>query len=708
LKHSNGHDMKTLFRNSTISFRFAMISMAFALPIMVLLWQMVAVINHDIDFARLETRGNAYQRPLAQLLDLIPRHLLATENRATGEPDGAEIRDAIDAAFERLAQADAEHGEALEFTSEGLAKRQREHARADNVAAEWQQLRTDLPDLEPDAIRARHEHLVADLRTMITHAGDLSNLILDPDLDSYYLMDATLLAIPQTQDRLGRILPRAAKHLVADELTADQRTWFAVQAAELRDADHDRILASLATALNEDANFYGPHPGLAETLLPARKDYATRSDEFIALLEKAAAGESVAPEELLLAGNATRAAALDLWQTAVEQLDGLLTTRIDQYAAARQSKIVMTLSVLLVSLILTAYLARSLTLPLRGLIRMLEDSAGKVTHAVAKLIESSQHLSSGASEQAASLEQTSASLEEMSSMTRRNADNAQSAKDHSTQTRSSAEAGSCDMTQLTAAMDEIQNSGDSISKIIKTIDEIAFQTNILALNAAVEAARAGEAGMGFAVVADEVRGLAQRSADAARETAEKIEDSIVKSRNGAEIGHKVAQSFDEIVHRARQVDELVAEIATACSEQSHGISQINTAVSQMDNVTQENAQGASENASSAEGLQYPVSLLEEAVTSLRTLVGAERGESLASVELSADTPPAAGPTVIRRSQHSFTQHAPSGAAHGHSGTNGSGANGSHSGGDELFIPLPDPQATDNGKPVRPQMDFTEF
>ncbi|HYG34817.1 MAG TPA: methyl-accepting chemotaxis protein, partial [Clostridia bacterium] len=203
---------------------------------------------------------------------------------------------------------------------------------------------------------------------------------------------------------------------------------------------------------------------------------------------------------------------------------------------------------------------------LSGIARTLEDGSEHVASASNQVSATSQSLAEGSSEQAASLEETSSSLEEMASMVRRNAENAQTAKDLATQTRSAADTGAQDMQAMSQAMDAIKASSDNIAKIIKTIDEIAFQTNILALNAAVEAARAGEAGMGFAVVADEVRNLAQRSAQAAKETAQKIEEAINKSEYGVQISTKVGQSLQEIVTKAHRVDELVAEIASASKE----------------------------------------------------------------------------------------------------------------------------------------------
>jgi len=258
---------------------------------------------------------------------------------------------------------------------------------------------------------------------------------------------------------------------------------------------------------------------------------------------------------------------------------------------------------------------------LRPLALSLNEGSAQVASAAGQVSSASQSLAEGASEQAASHEEASASLQELSSMTQRNAENAQKANDLARQARSAADKGATDMHAMSAAMDAIKVSSDDIAKIIKTIDEIAFQTNILALNAAVEAARAGEAGMGFAVVADEVRNLAQRSAHAAKETAAKIEGAITKTAQGVEINSKVAEALNDIVIKARQVDELVAEVTSASKEQTQGITQINAAVGQMDKVTQSNAANAEESAAAAEELNAQAETMKQSVAELIQLVG---------------------------------------------------------------------------------------
>jgi hypothetical protein len=276
--------------------------------------------------------------------------------------------------------------------------------------------------------------------------------------------------------------------------------------------------------------------------------------------------------------------------------------------------------------------------PLDAATARIDMGAVEVAAAALQVSKSSQSLSDGASTQAASLEESSASLEEMASMTKRSAEGARSASAAAARTRQSADAGALKMQDLRTAMGSIRTASEDIMKILKTIDEIAFQTNILALNAAVEAARAGEAGAGFAVVADEVRNLAQRSARAARETAEHIEASVAKSRHGAQITDEVVQQFADIQTQVRQLDVLVGDIARACAEQQEGIGQVNTGMVQMDQLTQSNAASAEETAAAAAELTSQSDTLRDTVGSLIILLRGNEGHPPVSTQESSRKP----------------------------------------------------------------------
>jgi len=266
---------------------------------------------------------------------------------------------------------------------------------------------------------------------------------------------------------------------------------------------------------------------------------------------------------------------------------------------------------------------------LRQIIREVQGAGNNISSGAVQVSGASQTLSQGATEQAASLEEISSSLNEMASQTIINAENANRANELSNQVKKSAEKGNLQMQEMVSAINAISESGQSISKIIKVIDEIAFQTNLLALNAAVEAARAGKHGKGFAVVAEEVRNLAARSAKAARETAELIEGAVSKTAGGKEIATQTAKGLEDIVSGIIQVTSLVEDIAAASSYQAEGISQINQSLGQIDQVTQQNTANAEESAAAAEELSAQAEELSSLLVQFKlgTLQGTQQADN---------------------------------------------------------------------------------
>jgi methyl-accepting chemotaxis protein len=307
-------------------------------------------------------------------------------------------------------------------------------------------------------------------------------------------------------------------------------------------------------------------------------------------------------------------------QLAAELMNAAVKDTSQQVTLGNWVTIIMLLFSMTAGVVIV-FVVRRISESLRKAISDLSEGAGQVASAAGQISSSSQSLAQGASEQAASLEETSSSSEEINSMARKNAENSQNAHSLVLQSQQRVDDTNHSLESMVTAMSDIKNSSDKVSKIIKVIDEIAFQTNILALNAAVEAARAGEAGMGFAVVADEVRNLAQRCAQAAKDTAALIEESITKSNDGQAKVEHVALAIRAITEESAKVKTLVDEVSVGSQEQTRGIEQIARALTQMEQVTQQSAANAEESAAAAEELTAQASTLMEVVHQLSAMVG---------------------------------------------------------------------------------------
>ncbi len=283
----------------------------------------------------------------------------------------------------------------------------------------------------------------------------------------------------------------------------------------------------------------------------------------------------------------------------------------------------------IVMILLYLSIRKRLTGPLTQVIAQLASNAGDVSHEAEGVADSSHSLSEGASSQSAALQETSAALEQITSMARKNLENAKTANDQAQVNAKQIDESTQAVNRMTGAMGEIQHSSEEIGKILKTIEDIAFQTNLLALNAAVEAARAGEAGKGFAVVADEVRNLAQRSAQAVKDTSTLITGTVDRVRNGVSITKEIEHHFEALAGTTGEITRMIAEIDVATGEQTQGLEQINQAVSQIDHINQENASHAEKNAQASVTLNDRSTNLMSQIDSLggvlRNIVGNKGG-----------------------------------------------------------------------------------
>lgn len=638
-----------------------------------LLALMINAKNEAIDFAEWEKKGDEYQRPLEALLQNLSIRKLVLQRALNGDQQSQNeipsINQKIDTYFSVLEELNLKIGSDLQFTDQGLSSRKREHVKLSNIKSEWKDIKDKLINLTPIESNDKHTHLITDIRTMITHAGDTSNLILDPDLDSYYLMDATLVTFPQMQDRIQEITTYAEPLVHRSTLTDSERVQLAIYAALLKQSDLDRLQGDFQTAINEDKNFYDISPSLQTNLPKISKEMSESLEDLISTIARLSASEKTNINPTQFVGIANRAldTSFRLWSSSVDELDTLLKMRIDSRVSNKYRATLVSLVCLLLFIVFSFWLSRRITDALNQTITHLGSEAFQVRAAANNINEVSKNLSSSTTEQAAALQETAASIEEMNAMIQKSSQSTNRSKEVASRSHSIALQGKESVANMENAIQEIDRSNMAIMqqveegnrqiteivKVIteignktKVINDIVFQTKLLSFNASVEAARAGEHGKGFAVVAEEVGNLAQMSGNAAKEISEMLNSSIQKVEDivnetkqrvenlisegkakvhaGTTIAKDCGKILEEVVNNVSEVKTMMSEIAVSSQEQSSGVSEITKAMNELDQVTHGNASTSQQAFSLAENLASQADNLIKMMNNLEVTVRGEK------------------------------------------------------------------------------------
>ena len=581
------------------------ISLSFSLPIAVLLYFMIAGINDDIRFAEQELAGNEYQRPLHDLLRYLSRHQWLSNGEEPAESELASTQGKVDHAFQKLDGVQRLLGKTLQVTEAGLAQRQRSGSLPREMAAAWQKFKADRGSLSPELSEVRHRQFRDTARQLVSHVGDTSNLILDPDLDSYYLMDVTLLGLPRLQNRLADLRLTSRASFAKPELETVDVLNLVSTARMLREADFDAVVASTRTALAEDPNFHGPSSSIRQ-IEPVLENFIVSMEALLSQLDVTEAaqanGRGAEIEQHL-----TKAldASYQLRDVAARELDELLRIRIREYKSGRLWSLLLTA----VSVALVVFVAHSITTPLSNCVSGLQSLAnrdltrrlnfqsdseiGEISAAVDQaadgMLGAMKSLRASATELNRAADRQTDVSSQMSATAEQTSQQAQRASVVAEQVSQNTQAVSLAVNELSTAIREIANntqqaarvatdavhlaattnntvtklgqSSAEIGEVIKVITSIAEQTNLLSLNATIEAARAGEAGKGFAVVANAVKELAKQTANAT----ETIRRKIDVTQN--DIRDSVA-AISRISHTIEQINDFQNSIAGAVEEQT--------------------------------------------------------------------------------------------------------------------------------------------
>jgi methyl-accepting chemotaxis protein len=634
-------------------------NLLYAIPVIALVWLMIDAKNGNINFGRQEVKGNQFQVRLEKVF--LEFNHLKIESYIAGKIQ-TNLFPKVDDSITELLKIHAELGNDLQFNDEGLSKRKRDNLKLTSFQERWDTFKKNSSNKNNTEGTKELAGFIADVRGMITHVGDTSNLILDPDLDSYYLMDVTLLALPQMQDRLQDITQVVSGKIPADgKINQQDKIDIAVYSALLKQSDLDRITADTQTVIQEDPNFFGESPSLKSKLDPAIQKLAKQTETFLEVLNRLSQ-EPVAPvssEEFIKLGKALNDQAFIAWDVAYEELNVLLNKRIASLEKEKYQSLAFALFALAVAGFILFWIATSFNSNIKNILGQLKKSLLETNESSDELVNLSTKLSNSTNDQASAVQQTATALEEINALVKTTVTNTENANQSAAKSLLSAERSGNSVESLSSAMKEISNNSDHILDLMnengnkmnhiteiissigdktKVINEIVFQTKLLSFNASVEAARAGEAGKGFSVVAEEVGNLATMSGSASKditgmlsnsieevtriskETQTEIGRALKHGREKVENGNLVVEEFNEslseILRQFKDVKENVDSINRAANEQAQGIQEITEAIAKIDSITHENASMSRQTADQSENISKQSKILGQIVSTI--------------------------------------------------------------------------------------------